>query len=145
MSTTEPESSFECCLSGKIASFAEPVTDDARDEEDLDEMPVGWIRVVVQRRGVSPLWVEIQKRKARQFAGVQAQIPPDLSDADRAEAMRDAEVGVDAAFFAIEMGTPKYIVVEDEAYVANPDADKQVQAAWAQVASALGVDVSGSR
>jgi hypothetical protein len=139
---SSPASEYECALSGKAAADTDLVPDDKNDESDLGEMPVGWIRVTVQRRGVNPAWLEIQKRKARQLAGMQAQIP-DLADAERAEAVEDTRMAVEAAFFAIEQGTPKYVTVEDVAYVSNPDANKQIVAEWKKIADALSLDVSG--
>jgi hypothetical protein len=73
---------------------------------------------------------------------MQAQIP-DLADAERAEAVEDTRMAVEAAFFAIEQGTPKYVTVEDVAYVSNPDANKQIVAEWKKIADALSLDVSG--
>lgn len=136
-------SEYECAISGKVAPEADLVLDDNNDEADLDNLPVGWVKVTVQRRGVNPEWIEVQKRKQRQLAGMKAQIPDGGSGAERAEQEADVEYAVRAAFFAIEQGTPKYVTVEDVAYVSNPDANKQVGEEWKKLATLLSVDVSG--
>lgn len=141
-SASASENEYECAISGKVATDSDLVLDDKHDEDDLAELPVGWVRVTVQRRGVNPAWLEIQKRKARQLAGMQAQIP-ELPDAERAEAVEDTRMAVEASFFAIEQGTPKYVTVEDAAYISNPDASKQVAAEWKKIADVLSLDVSG--
>jgi hypothetical protein len=140
---TDTNTDYECAISGKYAAETDLVLDDENDEAGLDALPIGWIKITAQRRGVNPAWLEIQKRKARQLAGMQAQIP-EGDDADRAEQIEDVKMAVDAAFFAIEKGTPKYVVIEASCVVLNPDANKQVGAEWKGIASVLSLDVSGS-
>ena len=144
MQNQNAENEYECALSGKVANDAELVVDDAQDDADLDALPVGWVKVTVQRRGVNPAWIAIQRTKAHHVASIMAQVGDDMSPEERAAQAEIAEVTINANFYALEAGTPKYVVVEDVAYVANPDTNKQVQAEWVKIASSLGVDVSGS-
>lgn len=136
------DTEFECAISGKRAPETDLILDDNDDESGLDTLPIGWIKITAQRRGINPAWLEIQKRKARQLAGMSAQLP-EGDDAERAEQLEDVKMAVDAAFFAIERGTPKYIIIEASCVVLNPDANRQVAAEWKGIASTLSLDVSG--
>jgi len=133
------ETEYVCTLTGRTAREKDLILD-APEDDDLDALPIGWLKVTVERRGVSARWVEVQNRKIRLRAQVVGQLS-EVPEEARAEAIADAEMAIDAQFFAIEQGTPKYVTVSESVYVRDPDSDKQAGEAWVQVAAVLQVDV----
>lgn len=137
----ETTTEFECALTGMLADEDDLILD-AADGDDLEEQPIGWIRVTIERRGVNPAYVALLQAKERLLANALAgTIPPDMPAEDRAVLEADIRLSVDAQFFAIEQGTPKYVTHEDVVYIRNPDGDKQVSKAWGEIAAVLGTDV----
>ena len=130
---------YVCALSGKAASDEELV-DDAADTDALDEMPIGWIRITVERRGVAPEWVEFQTRREKLVAMQLSQLPTDATDEQRAEAEADIRFALGAQLSYAESRLARYITLEDTVYVKNPDGDPQVAEAWAEVAKTLPLD-----
>lgn len=133
------ESEYVCTLTGRTAREKDLILD-APEDDDLDALPIGWLKVTVERRGVNARWVEVANRKARLYAQVRSQLA-EIPEEARAEAVADADMAIDAQFFAIEQGTPKYVTVAESVYVRDPDADKQAGEAWSQIAAVLQVDV----
>jgi hypothetical protein len=127
---------YVCAISGKEAREDELVLD-APEDDELEALPVGWIKVTVERRGVNPAWLAVQGAKARLLAQMQATIPADAPDEVRMAMTLDAELIVAAQFHAYEKDTPKYVTEAQERYVLSPDADKGVAEEWAKIAQAL--------
>lgn len=136
------DTEYVCTLTGRSAREKDLILD-APDDDDLEALPIGWLKVTVERRGVNARWVEVTQRKMRVRAQLAAQLA-EVPEEARAEAVADAEMAVDAQFFAIEQGTPKYVTVAETVYVRDPDSDKQAGEAWTQIAAVLQVDVGRS-
>lgn len=134
------EDIIKCALSGSAAT---DLIEDADDDDDMGEAPIGWLRITVERRGVNPEWVEFQTRKQRQLANAQAQtmaaIPADFPEAERAEVMKDIEFAINCALKPVEDDLDKYETYEEVVYVRDPGADKAVGAAWLDIAKNLGL------
>jgi hypothetical protein len=144
----DTDETYTCALSGKTAPDNE-IVHDAEEDDELGELPVGWIKVTVERRGVNPAWLEIQKRKARltavQQQQVATQLPAEMPEAEKAEVMLDLAAAVAAQFHALESETEKYLVAVGEAYVMPPEADAQVAAAWKGIIETLGLGAGASK
>lgn len=132
---------YICAISGRSPKEADLVLDAAADD-DLDMLPVGWVRVTVERRGVNPAWVRILGAKARTLLNLMGQVPDDASDDAKTIMQDDMTTLVDAQFFAIESATPHYQTETVVLIVRNPDEDKGVAEAWGKVAEVLGFPAS---
>lgn len=86
------------------------------DDGGLDDLPVGWTRIQIQRRQINPEWLALQQIKESIVNGILAQVPEAEREAQRGLAM----VQVRAQFHALESSLPIYIVdVEDTVYVSD--------------------------
>jgi len=64
---------FVCSLSGVEAPDTDILPDDLADE--LGVMPVGWTRIVIERRLPNPDWQEVQQVKAMMVEAATQQLP----------------------------------------------------------------------
>lgn len=148
MTTAEAseETPFTCALSGKAAKQTE-LAMDADDEDPLGDMPVGWIRVLLSRRMPNPDWLRIAGTKeatiAGQIAQLVQQIPADTPAEARAAAEDHIRVLADAQFCSIEERTPRYVAIEQVAYIADPTRDSSIGAEWKRIGDALGLQLDG--
>jgi hypothetical protein len=55
-------SEYVCALSGVEADEDDLVES---TDDDLSDLPVGWTKITVQRRLISPRWLEVQDAKKR--------------------------------------------------------------------------------
>ena len=135
--STIPEAEHVCAISGRSPA-ASDLVQDADENDDLDTLPIGWVRVTVERRGVNPAWLALQGTKARTLANLLGQIPEEASTEDTAIMRGDMGVLIDAQFVGIESVTPRYTTETVTLFVCDPDEDKGVAAEWAKIAAALG-------
>lgn len=131
------DSDYVCAISGRSPKDTDLILD-ADDSDDLDTLPIGWVRVTVERRGVNTAWLALQGVKARALANMVGQVPDEISEEEKAMFRGDMVVMVDAQFFAIEAATPRYSTESVVLVVRNPDEDAGVAAEWGKVAAALG-------
>lgn len=122
------EGQYVCAISG--------ITGDPSPEEDdgLDDLPVGWTRIVIQRRQLNPTWVQIQEAKARIVEAYLEQMPPELHEAQKV--LFDIQVA--AQFASLESQTPKYIMDVDDSLDCSDD--DEVTSAINEVRSSLGLE-----
>jgi hypothetical protein len=139
-----PTDDYICTLSGLEPTDAEVIPDDIElDDDNLDELPMGWIRVTVEQRALNGAWVELQRRKSRILQLQQTQVPRDAfeSDEDHQDALGDVAWGIAATFAAIEQQTPRFVTLSDEVYIAAPAVRPGVAKAWGQIAEALDIEI----
>jgi hypothetical protein len=133
------EIEYVCALSGKVASES-ALVDDGGDD-NLGALPVGWLEITIRRREPNPAWDDLQRRKARlvesTWMGIAAQLPEEISDADRADVRGDVQASFDAQFAYAFSQMERYNVEEVTVYVAANDA--QVKGEWDKVAESLGL------
>ena len=142
----EPEESeYQCALSGKDnASVGAELVEDARDDDSLEDLPLGWLKVTVQRRVQNPTWEQLQYRKARLLEGMKLSIPSDAPDDDRREMTADLEISLTAQFAVLDAQIPRYVTEEEDCFILDPSKDKQVQKAWDTIAGELGLDLGAT-
>jgi hypothetical protein len=140
MSEVEDTAEFSCAITGRPAPDDE-VVDDAQDDDDLENMPVGWLRITVERRGVNPEWVKIQAAKHAALEGVMSQVPADAPEEFRKQTREMQDVVINASFYAYEASIAKYLTFDEEVYVRNPDQDKEAAEGWKGIAEILGLSV----
>jgi hypothetical protein len=124
-------SEYVCALSGVEADENDLV----EGGDDLEDLPVGWTKITVQRRLLNPRWYEVQQAKAALVEVTLAQIPEEAR-----EQMRPLiTVQVDAQFAALEASIDEYVVDSDEVYVAPPESDKALAAEYFDIRDRLGL------
>ncbi len=131
---------YECALSGMEAKESDLVND-AEESDALADLPLGWLKITVQRRIVNPMWEQVQIRKHRMLRSAESQIPAGLPEHDKNELLEDAAMHILATFSHLDSKTPKYITLDEEVYISDPSADPQLQAAWDDIGDALGLDI----
>lgn len=133
------ETEYVCALSGKAAPES-ALVDDGGDD-NLGALPVGWLEITIRRREPNPAWDTLARRKARltesTWMGIAAQLPEEISDADKAEVRADIEASFDVQFAYAFSQLERYNVEEVTVHVAASDA--QVKPEWDKVAEALGL------
>lgn len=134
------ENEFICALSGKSAA-ASALVEDAPADDGLGALPLDWIEVTVRRRAPNPTWEALQGRKARlienAWAGLAAQLPPELPDEEKTEMKADITMSIAVQFAYIESQVERYQTDEITVYVNA--ADPSVSKEWVKIADALGV------
>lgn len=134
------ETEIVCALSGKAAR-EETLVLDAADDDTLGALPLDWVEITVRRRAVNPAWSALQARKARlveaSWAGLAAQLPPELPDDEKVEMRADIEASVAVQFAFAESRVEPYLTDEITVHV-HAD-DPTVAKEWKKIADTLGV------
>lgn len=125
------DTDFTCALSGITAGDADRVED--ADDDDLGELPVGWIRVQLARRVRNPRWVLLQQLKA---SAIEAQLQ-NVPAASREEGRLVIEMQVDAAYAALEATIPPYITDEEECFLSPPENDGAIAEEYSKLRAML--------
>jgi hypothetical protein len=129
---------YVCAITGRSTNN---LVFDAPEDDPMDETPIGWLRITVERRGVNSAWVEIQQVKSVHLAQAAATYPEELTSEQRAEAETVARVSTDAIFAALEQATPKYLTVREVAYIRDPANDGDAAKVWAEIAAELQIEI----
>jgi hypothetical protein len=125
-------SEYVCALSGVEADEEDLVTG---GEDDLDDLPVGWTKITIQRRLLNPRWIEVQQAKEALVEVTLSQIPEEAR-----EQMRPLiSVQVDAQFAALEASIEEFVTDSDEVYVAPPESDKMLATEYFDIRDRLGL------
>lgn len=122
---------YECALSGLTQEGLEEINGIA-DEDDLGDLPVGWTRIMIQRRVHNPKWLMIQQVKNMAIQGLLSQVPAEMREA-QAWAL---SLQVEAQFFQLESATPQFITVEDIAFLSN---NEEVLEPYNEIRDSLGL------
>jgi hypothetical protein len=142
-STPESNNPYVCALTG-IEAADGALAYDAPEDDDLEALPVGWLRITFERRLPNPRHLALMELKRIHRAQQAAQLPKELKPAERESAEAMIEVQVDATFHAIESDTPPYLTETDVAYISDPAKDASVAKAFIDVRAALGLETSGA-
>lgn len=97
---------YECALTG-ISQEGGPLN---TEDDDLEDLPVGWTRVTIQRRQYNPEWVLLQQVKEAALQGILIQMPEEM----RAEQTPLMRIQVKSQFFAMEQAIPMFTTDIDE-------------------------------
>lgn len=141
-----------CALSGRTPAPEEypPDLDAFADQQSMDPLPVGWIRVTVDRLGINPEWAHFQdrKRSAMAFivANAQAAVADDNASPEIVAATRDAMVFMAEAPLRIaEAQIPKYVVISEDVVLSAPESDAEMLEIWSTITAALDIHTPGLR
>lgn len=138
MATTE-ETEYVCALSG-VAADDEALVVDAADDDDLEELPVGWTRVTLDRRMKNPRYEMIQQVMAGVIEQTLAQVP----EANRDAARPLLALQVEAQYAVLLDRTPPYLTETEVTFIAPPDSDTALKAAYTGLRTTLGLSVDAT-
>ena len=101
---------YECALTGVTANGP------YHESDGLEDLPVGWTKIQITRRGYNPKWLAIQQVKQEVVDGLLAQFPQEAPDEHRfAVALQ-----IEAQFHGLESATPVFLAdVEDTVYISD--------------------------
>lgn len=93
---------FECSLTGETAVGTEvPSADD-----NLGDLPIGWVQIAITRRAFNPKWIAIQAAKERMLKTLLASEQGDITS----EIEEFHELQVESQWGALEERTPMYVL-----------------------------------
>ncbi len=127
---------FVCSLSGVEAQDLEILPEDLAD--DLGLLPMGWTRIVIERRLPNQDWQEVQQVKAMMVEAATQQLP----EAQRVpEAVRAIQIQVAAQYAALEEGMSPFVNMKEVLFVAPPEMDPSLAAEFYGIRERLGLPV----
>ena len=129
--TNYEESDYVCCLSGGVPQ-ANSLVEDLGDDE-LEDLPVGWVRVTFQRRLHNPKWSQIQKVKGATVEQMMTSVDDDIAK----EIRQVIELQVEAQYAVLEASTPPFLVEEKVTFIGDPDENSQLKSAYDKVLKSL--------
>ena len=110
MSTVE----YECALTGVVEQGGQ--IEKGEKADGLEDLPVGWTKITIQRRTFNPKWLLIQQVKEAMIEGLLSQVPADIQQMQRYAIM----LQVEAQFHALEQATSMYAKdVDDIVYISD--------------------------
>lgn len=141
-----------CALSGRAPAPEEypPDLDAFADQQSMEPLPVGWIRITVDRLGINPEWARFQDRKRNALAFIaanaQAAVADDNASPDLVAATRDAMVFMaEAPLLIAEAQVPKYVVISEDVVISAPENDAEMLEIWSTITEALDIRTPGLR
>lgn len=129
--TNYEESDYVCCLSGGVPKV-NSLVDDLGDDE-LEDLPIGWVRVTFQRRLQNTKWTQIQKVKGATIEQMMTSVDDDIAK----EIRQVIELQVEAQYAVLEASTPQFLIEEKVTFIGDPDDNSQLQSAYEGVLKSL--------
>ena len=127
---------FLCSLSGVEAPEETILPDDLAD--DLGLLPVGWTRLMIERRLPNPDWQEIQQVKHMMAEAASQQLPEDQRVP---AALRAIRIQVAAQYAALEEQMSPFVNMKEVLFVAPPEMDPALAAEFFEIRDRLGLPV----
>lgn len=148
--SSERTREYQCALTAKRPKEADLV-EDAAEDDDLGDMPLGVMQITVSRRRVNPEYesllrifmgaraqVEAQVIASMKQVGMAVEGDSEEAKANRAQAASDAKVTARAQFAYSLNNTPRYETATEVVYVRDPSLyTEQERAAWKGVCKLL--------
>lgn len=137
---------IKCALSGETPK-PDIIVFDAN--EDGIPTPVGWIRVTVERVLANPNYLDVYNAKetliGSQVAQVYAQAEAagkTLTDEEKLDAQKLVRINFEAQFAYTLATMPRYVIAQEEAWIAPPESSKSMQKEWNDLGGkVLGVQI----
>jgi len=127
---------FVCSLSGVEAPDTDILPDDLADE--LGVMPVGWTRIVIERRLPNPDWQEVQQVKAMMVEAATQQLPKKQRVP---EAIRALQIQIAAQYASLEERMSPFFNMKEVIFVAPPELDPALATEFFDVRDRLGLPI----
>jgi hypothetical protein len=124
-----------CSLSGITPSDDEVMAD---MPPESGWIPVGWLKVTVERKFLNPQWLKLQALKHSLIETTLQQVPEEHRVGQR----ENVEVQVDAQYSQLEQNE-KYkstIIDKEVAYIAPPESDEEIMEEYVRLLDLLGLD-----
>lgn len=110
MSTVE----YECALTGVVEPGGQ--VEKGEKADGLEDLPVGWTKITIQRRTFNPKWLMIQQVKEAMIEGLLSQLPEEVQQLQKYAVV----LQVEAQFHALEQATSIYSKdVDDVVYISD--------------------------
>lgn len=111
MKVTESSFEYECALTGVTEPGAHPESSDG-----LDDLPVGWTKVHMQRRCWNPKWLLLQKVKETIIEQLVGRYPADQQAVQRAA----VTIQIESQYHAYESDLSMYLIdVDDTVFLSD--------------------------
>ena len=130
------EELYVCAFSG-VAASEELLVEDGQDDDELEDLPVGWIEISVRRRVRNPEHFAVQAVMAQTVEQMALQIPEDK----REEAKIFLGIQVRAQYASLLSTLPPYLTESETVHVSDPAGSKAVSEAYGNVRRSLGLSV----
>ncbi len=127
---------FICSLSGVEAPDEEILPDDLAD--DLGLLPMGWTRIVIERRLPSQEWQEIQQVKMIMSEAAVQQLPEDQRVP---EAVRAIQIQIAAQFASLEANLSPFSNMKEVLFLAPPELDPALAKEFFEIRDRLGLPI----
>ena len=127
---------FVCSLSGVEAAEQDILPDDLADELGL--LPVGWTRIVIERRLPNQDWSKIQQVKAMLVEAAVQQLPEDQRVP---EAIQAIQIQIAAQYAALEKEMSPFVNMKEVIFVAPPELDPGLAKEFFEVRDRLGLPI----
>ena len=127
---------FVCSLSGVEAPDQDVLPDDLADELGL--LPVGWTRIVIERRLPNPDWNEVQRTKSMMVEAALQQLPEEQRVP---EAARAIQIQIAAQYAALEKTMSPFVNMKEVIFVAPPELDPSLAKEFFEVRDKLGLPI----
>jgi hypothetical protein len=105
-----------------------------------DDMPIGWVRVTIERQHLNPEWVQIQQFKESATQQEFAKIADAVSEEQRPAVYAAIQLQIRASFAALEATVDRVISEVQEVLIAPPESDSDIAEALAEARDLLGFD-----
>jgi len=127
---------FVCSLSGVEAPDQDVLPDDLADELGL--LPMGWTRIVIERRLPNHDWNEIQQVKAMMVEAALQQLPEEQRVS---EATRAIQIQIAAQYASLEEKMSPFVNMKEVIFVAPPELDPGLAKEFFEVRDRLGLPI----
>ena len=131
------ESLYSCVFSGKSPTENQS---DVDDDDEIGDLPLGWMRIALQHRAPNPKWSLIQHIKSAAVTQIISDM--EIPEGDLEEIRPAIEIQIEAQYAILEERTPKYIITEEVVCVSDPTHDDQVKKALKNLYEMLDLDFS---
>jgi hypothetical protein len=108
---------YYCVLSGLA-----PQSTGIDEGDDFEDMPNGWIKVIIQRRVENPQWQLVQEIKNESLKQMLSQVPEE----QHGMVIDAIKLQIDAQYVALEDRLGQYIVAEETRYISDPAENQAV-------------------
>jgi hypothetical protein len=127
---------FVCSLSGVEAPDEDVLPDDLAD--DLGLLPVGWTRIMIERRLPNQDWSKIQQVKAMLVEAAVQQLPEEQRVMESIQAI---QIQIAAQYAALEKEMSPFVNMKEVSFVAPPELDPGLAKEFFEVRDRLGLPI----
>lgn len=132
------DETYICALSG-IEAPEDALVEDAHEDDDLHDLPVGWSRITLERRVPNPEYQLLLQDIEAIVAQSMSQIPPE----HHAEAEPQVRRMIRRQFYAELKDTQPYLTETGVAFIAPPEVDPGLAESYKNLLQTLNLPLDG--